>query len=288
MFCHLNLPPRLATCDCYLRIRLHPMTLRPPSMSKSSLLRSPTRIGCAGWTIPRETTQFYAAGSSHLERYAQIFNACEINSSFYRPHRIETWKRWGESVRDGFLFSVKAPRTITHESGLSCGAELLEPFFHQISFLKDKLGPVLFQLPPKLEFAPVSVRRFLSCLRQIYAGDVVWEPRHPTWFGEKAEAMLEKFDIARVAADPARAPSGAQPGGRRSLVYFRLHGSPRTYYSSYSEDYLHSLAERVADLAPAADVWCIFDNTAFGAAVPNALTLREQLSSASLVSFPPD
>jgi uncharacterized protein YecE (DUF72 family) len=250
--------------------------IRDQPASKSSLLRRPPRIGCAGWSISRETTQFFPAGASHLERYAQTFNACEINSSFYRPHKIETWERWGNSVPAGFQFSVKAPRTITHESGLNCGAELLSPFFHQISFLKDKLGPVLFQLPPKLEFASVTVRRFLSSLRQIYAGDVVWEPRHPSWFAENVDAMLKEFDVACVAADPARVPSAAEPGGRSSLVYFRLHGSPRTYYSSYSEDYLCTLAARMGNLGPGAEAWCIFDNTASGFAVPNALTLRDQ------------
>ena len=242
--------------------------------SKSSFSQCPPRIGCAGWTISRETTQFFPAGPSHLERYAQTFNACEINSSFYRPHKIETWERWGNSVPAGFRFSVKAPRTITHESGLNCGDDLLSPFFHQISFLKDKLGPVLFQLPPKLEFASANVNRLLSSLRQIYAGDVVWEPRHPSWFTADVDSMLKEFDIARVAADPARVPSAAEPGGRPSLVYFRLHGSPRTYYSSYSEDYLHTMAARMAHLT--AEVWCIFDNTASGFAVPNALTLRDQ------------
>jgi uncharacterized protein YecE (DUF72 family) len=250
--------------------------IRDQSASKSAFSPYPPRIGCAGWSISRETARFFPAGASHLERYAQTFNACEINSSFYRPHKIETWKRWGESVPAEFRFSVKAPRTITHESGLNCGEELLSPFFHQISFLKNKLGPVLFQLPPKLDFDSVSVRQFLSSLRQIYAGDVVWEPRHPSWFTEKVDAMLKEFEIARVAADPARVLSAGEPGGRPSLVYFRLHGSPRTYYSSYSKDFLTALAARMADLAENAEVWCIFDNTASGFAVPNAMTLRDR------------
>jgi uncharacterized protein YecE (DUF72 family) len=211
-------------------------------------------------------------------RYAQTFNACEINSSFYRQHKIDTWERWGKSVPAEFRFSVKAPRTITHESGLRCGEELLLPFFHQISFLKERLGLVLFQLPPKLEFASAGVKSFLTSVRHIYAGKVIWEPRHPSWFTEKVDAMLKEFDVARVAADPALVPSAGLPGGRPSLVYFRLHGSPRTYYSSYSEDYLRALAARMAHLSANAEVWSIFDNTASGFAVPNAVTLRDRLT----------
>jgi uncharacterized protein YecE (DUF72 family) len=254
------------------------MIIPNQSILESSFLRYPPQIGCAGWDISRETTQFFPAGASHLERYAQTFNACEINSSFYRPHKFETWKRWGESVPASFRFSVKAPRTITHQSELNCGETLLTPFFRQIRFLKDKLGPVLFQLPPKLQFAFPSVKRFLSSLRQIYAGDVVWEPRHPSWFTGEVDATLKEFDVARVAADPARVPSAGEPGGRPSLVYFRLHGSPRIYYSRYCDDYLSALAAQIASLASDVEVWCIFDNTASGFAVPNALAVRDRLN----------
>jgi uncharacterized protein YecE (DUF72 family) len=250
---------------------------REHPLLETSCSKCPLRIGCAGWSIARETTEFFPAGPSHLERYAQTFNACEINSSFYRPHKLETWERWTNSVPAEFRFSVKAPRTITHASALQCGEELLRPFFHQISYLKDKLGPVLFQLPPKLEFEPAHAKRFLASVRQLYAGDAVWEPRHPSWFTEKADSMLKEFEVSRVAADPARVPSAGQPGGRSSLVYFRLHGSPRIYYSPYSDDYLHSLAVRMVEVCADAEVWCIFDNTASGFAVPNAVKLQEIL-----------
>ena len=236
------------------------------------------RIGCAGWSVPRIKLFEPSLGRSHLERYAGVFNACEINSSFYRPHKIETWERWGDSVPSGFRFSVKAPRTITHESSLNCGPELLTPFLRQIAFLKDKLGPILFQLPPSLEYEAVRTRRFLGLLRQSYWGDVVWEPRHPSWFLEEVDDLMEEFRIGRVAADPACVPSAALPGGLSSLVYFRLHGSPRKYYSSYSDDFLSLLAQQCASQAMDAQTWVIFDNTAAGFAISNAMTLREMLS----------
>ena len=237
------------------------------------------RIGCAGWSVPRTPIFEPSLGRSHLERYAAVFNACEINSSFYRPHKIETWERWGDSVPSGFRFSVKAPRTITHESLLACGLELLAPFFHQVAFLKDKLGPILFQLPPKLEYEAVRTRRFFSLLRQIYQGDIIWEPRHPSWFVGEVDDLMKEFQIARVAADPACVPAAALPGGLASLVYFRLHGSPRKYYSSYTDDFLRLLARQCASQPLNAQVWVIFDNTAAGSAITNAITLRGMVSN---------
>lgn len=243
--------------------------------------RSTLRIGCAGWSVSRDNSQLFPSGKSHLERYASMFSACEINSSFYRPHKIETWKRWGESVPAEFRFSIKAPKIFTHELALNCSEEVLSPFFQRISALKEKLGPVLFQLPPNLAFARSNVAKFLALLRQRFEGEVVCEPRHQSWFTEECDVMLNDFNVSRVAADPAVVASAAQPGGRRSLVYFRLHGSPRTYYSSYSEDYLDTLEARIARLLGESHVWCIFDNTAAGFAVRNAIGMLRRLDQES-------
>jgi len=248
-------------------------------VSSSSLSQRPLRIGCAGWGIPQAAAQQFAPGKNHLERYAQFFNACEINSSFYRPHKIETWERWRDTVPEDFRFSIKAPGTITHESKLNCGVDLMMPFFHQLSFLKEKLGPILFQLPPSLQFDFARTTRFLTLLRDNYSGDVVWEPRHSSWFGREVHALLNKFHIAQVAADPACVRIAAEPAGLSSLVYYRLHGSPRRYYSSYSDDFLNTLAAQLSDRSARAQVWCIFDNTASGSAIQNAMALQNKLAS---------
>lgn len=236
-------------------------------------LRQPIRIGCAGWNIPRAAAGDFISGGTHLQRYAQLLNSCEINSSFYRPHKNATWERWAKSVPNGFQFSVKAPRTITHEARLKCGSEVWLGFLQQISYLGEKLGPVLVQLPPSLEFENAIAKKFLSLVRGSYSGDVVWEPRHPSWFDEPADDLLKQFQINRVAADPACVPAASQPGGAANLAYFRLHGSPRLYYSSYTQDFLNKLAARMEKLATNARVWCIFDNTAMGFAIRNSLEL---------------
>jgi uncharacterized protein YecE (DUF72 family) len=239
--------------------------------------RQPVRVGCAGWNIPRQAAARFASSGSHLERYAQVFNSCEINSSFYRPHKKETWEKWARTVPAEFRFSVKAPKTITHESKLNCSSEVLSAFLEQINCLHERLGPVLMQLPPSLEFDYARARNFLSLLRGSFSGDVVWEPRHSSWFDIQVDDLLMEFQIARVAADPACVHAATRPGGLASLAYFRLHGSPRRYFSAYSSDSLNTLVAQLASLDARARVWCIFDNTAFGAAIPNALELAAKL-----------
>ena len=118
------------------------------------------RVGCAGWSIPKHAAPQFPAGSDHLNRYSQLFNCCEINSTFYRPHRITTWQRWATSVGGDFRFAVKVPRTITHEAKLVCSPELLLDFLSQIRHLHDKLGPILVQLPPSLGFDREKVTEF--------------------------------------------------------------------------------------------------------------------------------
>ena len=237
------------------------------------------RAGCAGWSIPKEHAARFPQECSHLERYAQRFPAVEINSSFYRPHRPATYERWASSVPLGFRFAVKVPREITHERRLASPEELWDRFLAECGALGDALGPLLVQLPPSLAFDGAVVRPFFDALRERFAGGVVYEPRHPSWFQPEVEQVLIQSRIARVAADPAPVPSAAQPGGWKGLVYYRLHGSPRIYYSAYSEAYLAALAATLHEAARSAPVWCIFDNTALGAATDDALSVMERLLS---------
>jgi uncharacterized protein YecE (DUF72 family) len=239
--------------------------------------RARVRVGCAGWNIPRPVNASFVSQGTHLERYAQTFNSCEINSSFYRPHKPATWARWAASVPAGFQFSVKAPKSITHEAKLNCSSEVLSAFLQQIELLREKLGPLLFQLPPTLEFDHSGASKFLRLLRRSFSGDVVWEPRHSSWFDKSANDLLKEHHIARVAADPGCVPAASDPGGLSSVLYFRLHGSPRRYYSAYSQPLLKKLSSKLVQLSIQSRVWCIFDNTAAGFAIQNALQLNHNL-----------
>lgn len=242
----------------------------------SGVIPGQLRIGCAGWTIPKQHAPSFPWSGSHLERYAQRFAAVEINSSFYRPHRRATYERWAAAVPDGFAFAVKAPKAITHGLRLADAAAALEAFLAQATGLGDRLGPLLFQLPPSLAFDPSTAGAFFGGLRMRFEGSVVCEPRHPEWFAAAVNGILTEFRISRVAADPALVEAAAEPGGWSGLLYLRLHGSPRVYYSEYPRGQLERFAQRLtraaADGRPA---WCIFDNTAAGAATANALILQE-------------
>ena len=235
------------------------------------------RIGCAGWNIPKQLASEFANDGTHLERYSRRFLCTEINSSFHRAHRFQTWQRWAESVPENFQFSVKAPRAITHERLLQPDRAQLNGFLQQIDLLRKKLGPILFQLPPSLEFNARRSTAFFTLLREMHNGDVVLEPRHESWFQSCAGDLLTDFRVARVAADPGIIPNARDPGGWDDLVYFRLHGSPRKYHSAYDFYFLGSLATRIPHLSRVSQVWCIFDNTASGAAVGNALELQKLL-----------
>jgi len=237
------------------------------------------RVGCAGWSLPRETWPEFPADGSHLQRYAARFNAVEINSSFYRPHQPATYERWAASVPTDFRFSVKLPKTLTHEHRLKGGEDLLDTFLAQASCLGEKLGCLLVQLPPSLAFDAASAGSFLAGLRQRHAGGVALEPRHASWFTAPADGLLKELKIARVLADPVLFDAGRTPGGDSSLVYVRLHGSPRMYYSAYAPAVLDALLVRLKSAAASdAVVWCVFDNTASGAAVPDALYLARGLA----------
>lgn len=227
-------------------------------------------IGTAGWSFPRTLDGFPAEGTG-LERYAARFNAVEINSSFYRPHQRKTYERWAASTPADFRFAVKVPKTITHERRLVDCGEPLARFVEECAGLGEKQGPLLIQLPPSLRFDAALVSPFLEAWRSLVSGGTVLEPRHVSWFGEEADALLRRFEVARVAADPAIVPAAADPGGWPALTYRRLHGSPVIYESAYDDKLLTGLAKQLADEARTAEVWCVFDNTKFGAATTDAL-----------------
>ncbi len=237
-------------------------------------------IGCAGWSIPWEHAHAFPSEGSHLERYAQVFPAVEINSSFYRHHLPKTYARWAASTPEHFRFAVKVHRSITHHKRLR-QPELLDAFLPPVLELGDKLGVLLLQLPPGLTFDPDVVARFFEALRARFQGLVTCEPRNASWFTPEAEAVMHEFYIARVAADPSPAPHGFEPGGWPGLVYVRLHGSPILYRSSYHPDFLQALAGNLRTWEEKGAVWCIFNNTVEGAAIPNALTLLQMLGQST-------
>lgn len=238
------------------------------------------RVGCAGWSIPAQHRSLFGDGDSHLARYATRFSCTEINSTFHRAHLPRTFERWAASVPAEFRFSVKMPKQITHGARLQAVGEALNGFFEGVAGLGSKLGGVLIQLPPSLAYDAGVANRFFAMLRRRSTVPVACEPRHASWFATDVEPIWERYDISRVAADPARWPEAALPGGSTDAQwrYWRWHGSPRIYYSSYSDSALADLAATARGYSsPTASAWCIFDNTAHGHATTDALRLLQLL-----------
>jgi uncharacterized protein YecE (DUF72 family) len=244
------------------------------------------RIGTAGWSIPRASAEAFAGEGSHLERLARVLGCAEINSAFYREHRRETYERWARAVPRDFRFAVKLPRTVTHELALRGVRRPLETFASQVSGLGRHLAVLLVQLPPSLAFEARLARAFFASLAQLSDAAIVCEPRHASWFEPRADALLARWQVGRAAADPARHTGADRPGGwlgpagdgAGAVVYHRWHGSPRMYWSAYDDAWLDARAAELTAWPRRARCWCVFDNTASGAAADDALRLAARLS----------
>jgi uncharacterized protein YecE (DUF72 family) len=248
--------------------------MRVPSMMER-------RVGTAGWTLPRELRALFNGQSTHLELYGRHFPCVEVNSSFYRSHRASTYERWARSVPDAFRFALKVPKEITHARRFVNVEEPLSRFLDESSGLGAKRDVLLVQLPPSFAYDAHLVESFFALLREQYAGRVACEPRHVSWFEPGMDDVLRAFRIARIAADPAPADSAALPGGSNDVSYWRLHGSPVVYRSAYERPRLDAIVGAMR--AATGPAWCIFDNTTFGAATANALTVLEALHADKFV-----
>lgn len=228
-------------------------------------------VGTAGWALSSRYTDEFPGSGSVLERYASRLNSVEINSSFSKSHRRQTYEKWREAVGPDFRFSVKVPKAISHDAGLVDTGRLLERFANEVAGLREKLAVVLVQLPPTLVFDETIASRFFSEARSLVRADLVVEPRNASWFAPDTDAFLSEVSVALVAADPVLFGDG-EPGGWDGLVYYRLHGAPRTYYSDYDDAALTKVS-RALNRTTDVPSWCIFDNTAAGAALGNALRI---------------
>lgn len=240
------------------------------------------RVGCAGWCIPSPLAGGFPVDGTHLSRYAARLAVVEINSSFYRPHLPRTYAKWAAQVPAGFKFSVKFPKSVTHGSRLLNADATVVEFASQVGELGDALGAVLVQLPPSLAFDAELTSSFFSTMRDHLRVPIVCEPRHASWFDAEADDIWQRFAVSRVAADPARVPAAGVTAGGGPTRYWRLHGSPRVYYDAYDDASLAAWAGQIrAEARAGHECMVIFDNTAGGHAVRDALRLQELLGTAS-------
>jgi uncharacterized protein YecE (DUF72 family) len=238
-------------------------------------------IGTSGWTIPKEFSQLFPQEGSHLERYSSVFNAVEVTSSFYQDHQFSTYCRWRETVPADFGFSVKLNKHFTHECKLKVKRVQLEKSLATFAGLEEKWRVLLVQLPPKLEMSLKTAEKFFITLRSLYGGSIVLEARNCTWAQNSALPLYEDLGISLAHADPERCLASAESRIAGDLVYFRYHGSPEIYRSSYSEGVLAGLARSLNVYhIEKTESWCVFDNTTFGHATINALDLSRLVREA--------
>ncbi len=233
------------------------------------------RIGTSGWMYRHWQKIFYPdkwPKSKWLEYYAGRFDTVELNASFYRLPNPATFKGWKERSPDNFLWSVKGSKFITHTRRLKDPAEPLSRLYNSITGLGEKLGVILFQLPPSLSFDEKLFRDFCVLLNPNFR--YALEIRHPSWINSQVSAILSEFNMALCISDTGgRYPS--PEAITTDFVYIRLHGPGRLYASEYSEDELQVWAEKITVWNR--DIFIYFDNDSEGYAIKNAQRLKEIL-----------
>jgi uncharacterized protein YecE (DUF72 family) len=234
------------------------------------------RIGCSGWQYKHWRGDFYPADlreAGWLDHYLRRFDTVELNNSFYRLPEAATFRSWRERTPASFLFAVKASRFLTHMKKLTDPEEPLQRFFERARELGDRLGPVLYQLPPRW---PVNLERldvFLACLPP-RARHVI-EFREPSWYASEVLERLERAGVALCLHDMAGSASPRIRVG--PLVYVRFHGVTR-YGGRYGDEELAPWAEWLrAEHAAGRDVFAYFNNDIGGHAPRDAIRLREML-----------
>lgn len=232
-------------------------------------------IGCSGFHYQHWKGSFYPTGLTQkkwFEFYAEHFVTLELNVTFYRFPRLDVLRSWYEKAPASFRFAVKAPKAITHYKQFHGTVDMLSDFYSTIrQGLEEKLGPVLFQFPPRFRYDPERLARVLEQLDLSF--DNVLEFRHQGWWCEEVYTALRKCGISFCGMSHPDLPDKAVVTG--PIVYYRFHGVPDLYRSSYSEDSLQQFADELKAKDGVKEVWCYFNNDAAVAAIPNAQRLVE-------------
>jgi uncharacterized protein YecE (DUF72 family) len=239
------------------------------------------RIGTSGWSYGHWLGSFYKEGtrpSDFLAVYAERFDGVEINRTFYQLPAPSTMASWRAQSPAHFLFAAKASRYLTHRKKLKDPAEPIARLLGCVEALQRKLGPVLFQLPPRWHRNPDRLESFLEQLpaRHRYA----FEFRDPSWHDDRILELLSKRGAAFCIFDLAGKPSPVEVTA--SFVYIRLHGPGAAYQGSYDGRTLAGWARRIRDWSEAGkDVHCYFDNDEKAYAPHDALRLQAMVQRRS-------
>ncbi len=231
-------------------------------------------LGTSGWIYAHWSGIFYPSEISQnkwLEYYTQYFDTVELNSSFYHLPKENTFINWRKRTPPNFLFSLKASRYITHIKKLREAKDAWKKFIKNAQLLKEKLGPILFQLPPYLKIDLEVLEKFLKTLPPKYR--YVFEPRNKTWYSPSVYQLFKKFNVSLCISSTPNYPSAEVITS--DFLYLRLHGSKELYSSKYTTKELTFFAKKIKKwIKSGLDVYVYFDNDAFGYAVENALELK--------------
>jgi uncharacterized protein YecE (DUF72 family) len=234
-------------------------------------------IGTSGWHYDHWRRPFYPEDltqKAFLTFYQQRFHTVEINNSFYQLPSEKTLFDWRESVPPGFIFAVKGSRYITHMKKLKDPGQSVPPLLERIQSLGDRLGPILFQLPPRWRFNEERLGAFLEALPRDYR--YALEFRDPTWLNQEVCRLLRKHSAAFCIYELAGRISPKEVTA--DFVYIRLHGPGDAYQGRYDRQTLAGWAGAISTwTAQGLTVFCYFDNDEAGYAALNALELQEML-----------
>lgn len=255
-------------------------TIRPMPESRPAAPRPQNLVGLSGWNYDDWKHGFYAGvrRKDWLAHYASVFGAVEVNATFYREQRPETFAAWRAGAPPGFRFAVKGHKYATHMKRLLDPERTVPRHLPALEGLGDRLSALLWQLPAHCRAAPERLDRFCAVLETHFPGlPQVLEFRHTSWFTDETLAVLRAHGAAPCISDAGSWPLWDATGA--DLAYLRLHGKPETYYSAYDTGFLRDLADRIRGWNAnglAAHVY--FDNTARGNAPSDALKLLDFLA----------
>jgi uncharacterized protein YecE (DUF72 family) len=238
----------------------------------------PARIGCSGWNYPDWRGRLYPEGlgaGRWLERYAEVFDTVEVNSTFYRLARPDAVRRWVEQTPDDFVFAVKASRYLTHVRRLRELRAGVERFYNAIEPLarSPKMGPVLWQLPANFRRDDELLAQALEALRE---GRHCFEFRHESWFTREVYALLRSHGVALVIGDHPEWPFQTHEM-TADWTYIRLHHGRRGRRGNYSRSELDEWVERIRRWKRRRAVFVYFNNDWQGFAVDNARYVLRRL-----------
>ena len=251
--------------------------MNPPAVSHK-VAQASVRVGCSGWNYKHWREIFYPKGlpvSRWFAFYAEHFDTVEINNSFYMLPKAETFAKWRDQAPAGFCYAVKANRFLTQAKKLKECEEPIERMMAATLNLGDRLGPILYQLPPSLKINLERLEQFLQLVPKDVAN--VFEFRDKSWYVPETYELLDRYGASFCVHDMGGCASDRVAVG--PVAYVRFHGGVGKYWGRYSDEVLLDWGDWMAEQARSGrPIWAYFNNDIHGHAIDDAQTLKAMLA----------